>query len=162
MENTELNQGMGQNAPETVAPAIDMERIKKAQQALDDQKEENSGKEYLVKMDARLLEFYENFMNFQAPWKGKEALGVLEVLKKIDKIKSAGISDNAVYLSNLHIEATHYFLGKYEGKGSTLVSDYVNLYKNIENTLQLVGEDNRKVKDLEKELIAAQQGIETC
>jgi len=150
----------GEEAPETTT--VDPERIKKAQEALDSMRSENSRREYLVKMDVRLLEFYENFMNFQSPWKGKEALGVLEVLKKIEKIKSDGIKDNAVYLNNLHIEATHYFLTKYEGKGSAIVADYVNLYKNIEDALQRVSADNMKTKDLEKELVAAQQGIEMC
>lgn len=157
MENNNENV----NAPE-VAASIDQKRVEKAQKALDAARKELSTKRYLVKMDHRLLEFYQNFMNFQAPWKGKEALGVLEVLKVIDKIKAEGIKDNAVYLSNLHIEATHYFLGKYEGKGSDLVNDYVEMYKNIEAALQLVGADNQKAKDLEKELVAAQQGIEVC
>ena len=141
---------------------VDMERVKKAMQALEDMRKENSTKEYLVKMDVTLLEFYENFMNYQAPWKGKEALGVFEVLKKIEKIKSDGIKNNSIYLNNLHIEATHYFLTKYEGKGSDLVPHYVQIYKNIEDALQRVAADNQKAKDLEKELVAAQQGIETC
>ena len=154
-----------ENNQETVAAPevkLDMERINKAQEALDLLRKENSEKEYLVKMPADLFEYYEAFINFDAPWKGKEGLGIIEILKKIDKVKAEGIKNNVIYMNNLHIEATHYFLSKYETKGSSVVNQYIQLYTNIESSLQLVGADNQKCKDLEKELIAAQQGIETC
>jgi hypothetical protein len=155
MENTKQLDAMGEIK-------IDQERLDKVQKDLEDMRLEISTKEYLVKMDIDTLEFLENFMNFKVSWKGKEALGVSEILKKINEIKKDGIKNNSVYMTNLQIEATHYFLTKYEGSGSTEIYDLINLLKSIENSLQLVGSDNKRVKDLEKELVAAQQGIETC
>lgn len=141
---------------------IDQKKLDKIQKDLEDMRLEISTKEYLVKMDIDTLEFLENFMNFKVSWKGKEALGVSEILKKIDQIKKEGIKNNSVFMTNLQIEATHYFLTKYEGSGSSEIYDLITLLKSIENSLQLVGSDNKRVKDLEKELVAAQQGIETC
>ncbi len=141
---------------------IDQEKIDRVQKDLEDLRLEISSKEYLVKMDIDTLEFLENFMNFKVSWKGKEALGVSEILKKIDQVKKEGIKNNSIYMTNLQIEATHYFLTKYEGNGSSEIYDLINILKSTENSLQLVGADNRRVKDLEKELVAAQQGIETC
>ena len=155
MENTKQLDAMGEIK-------IDQERLDKVQKDLEGMRLEISTKEYLVKMDIDTLEFLENFMNFKVSWKGKEALGVSEILKKINEIKKDGIKNNSVYMTNLQIEATHYFLTKYEGSGSTEIYDLINLLKSIENSLQLVGSDNKRVKDLEKELVAAQQGIETC
>lgn len=141
---------------------IDQEKIDSIQKELEDLRLEISKKEYLVKMDVDSLEFLENFMNFHASWKGKEALGISEILKKIDQIKKDGIKNNSVFMSNLQIEATHYFLNKHEGNGSAQIYDIINLLKAMENALQAVGADNRRIKDLEKELVAAQQGLETC
>ena len=141
---------------------IDQKKLDKIQKDLEDMKLEISTKEYLVKMDIDTLEFLENFMNFKVSWKGKEALGVSEILKKIDQIKKEDIKNNSVFMTNLQIEATHYFLTKYEGNGSSEIYDLITLLKSIENSLQLVASDNKRVKDLEKELVAAQQGIETC
>ena len=141
---------------------VDTAKIESIQKQMEDLAKELSMKEYAVKMDSALLEFYENFMNFQSTWKGKQALGIIEILKKIAEVKASGIKDNVIYMKNLHIEATHYFLDKYEGKGSSIAVSYIELYKSMENVLQLVSSDNARMKDLEKELIAAQQGIETC
>lgn len=154
-ENTQQLDAMGEIK-------IDQERLNRVQKDLEDMRLEISTKEYLVKMNIDTLEFLENFMNFKVSWKGKEALGVSEILKKINEIKNEGIKNNSVYMTNLQIEATHYFLTKYEGSGSSEIYDLIVLLKSIENSLQLVGSDNKRVKDLEKELVAAQQGIETC
>ena len=162
MKATKKNSTESVVVNEEIIDNINQEKIDNAQKALDDRKKEFSKKEYIVKMDSPTFEFFKNFMNFHAPWKGKESLGVIEVMKKIAQVESEGIKNNSIYLTNLHIEATHYFLGKYEGKGTDLVDAYVTLYKNVEAALQLVGADNLKLRDLEKDLVAAQQGIETC
>lgn len=164
MENIESTEIVGTEEInlDEVKVAIDQAKVDSIQKELEDLKSENSEKEYIVKMDSDLLGYYEYFIANQAPWKGKEGLGIMELGKKISDLKKKGIKDNSVYMNNLHIEATHYFLGKYEGVGNENIDKYVQLYKNIENALTLVASDNQKVKDLQKELIAAQQGIETC
>ena len=139
---------------------IDQDKIDRLEKEYDALKLEISTKEYVVKMTPEILDFYIEFMANSAPWKGKEALGVFEINQKIREIKADGIKNGVVFMKNLHIEAGHYFLTKYEGKGYSGVESFVSLIKAIENALVLVGADNKKLKDVEKELHAAQQGLE--
>jgi hypothetical protein len=139
---------------------IDMEKVAKLEKEYEAKKEELAKKEYVVKMTGELLEYYDNFIANNAQWKGKEALGVMEISKKLNEIKRNGIKNGVTFMSNLHIEASHYFLGKAEGKGMKNLDLYIELYKSIENSLILVGEDNKNLKSLERELHAAQQGLE--
>lgn len=141
---------------------IDTLKVESLTKEIEGLRKEFLSKEYIVSMTPDLLGFFINFMEYQVPWKGREGFGVMEIRKKLESIKNAGIKDNSIYLTSLHIEATHYFLGKYEGKGSDFIDSYVDLYRNIEAAKQLTTSDNIKLATLEKELTAAQQGLETC
>jgi hypothetical protein len=99
-------------------------------------------------------------MREDVEWRSKEALGVMEILKRIDSIKKEGIKDGVAYLTNLEVEASHYFLMKWAGKGESEISNFISLWKTFEETLTLIQQDNIVLKDLEKQLAAAEQGIE--
>jgi len=92
-------------------------------------------------------------------WRSKEALGVTEILKRIEAVKKEGIKDGVAYLTNLEVEASHYFLMKWSGKGASEVKDFISLWKTFEETLALIQQDNAVVKDLEQQLAAAEQGV---
>ena len=60
----------------------------------------------------------------------------------------------------MEIEASHYFLNKWSGKGVKDAEEFVGLIKGFEDSLSLIHQDNQNIKDLEKELAAAEQGLE--
>jgi glutaredoxin 2 len=71
-----------------------------------------------------------------------------------------GIKNNVIFMSALEIEATHYFLNKFTGKGDSLAKDFIKIFKSFEQSLNNIGQDNKELDDLRKDLSAAQQGIE--
>jgi hypothetical protein len=139
---------------------VDQEKVASIRKDLEDFKKSLTNKEYAVSMDAALLKRFDNFMNEEVEWRSKEALGVTEIIKRIEAIKKEGIKDGVAYLTNLEVEASHYFLMKWEGKGASEVKDFISLWKTFEETLALIQQDNAVVKDLEQQLAAAEQGLE--
>jgi hypothetical protein len=139
---------------------VDQEKVASIRKDLEDFKKSLTNKEYAVSMDAALLKRFDNFMNEEVEWRSKEALGVTEIIKRIEAIKKEGIKDGVAYLTNLEVEASHYFLMKWAGKGASEVKDFISLWKTFEETLALIQQDNAVVKDLEQQLAAAEQGLE--
>lgn len=138
---------------------VDQEKVASIKKDLEDFKKSLTNKEYAVAMDANLLKRFSTFMNEEVEWRSKEALGVTEILKRIDAIKKEGLKDGVAYLTNLEVEASHYFIMKWTGKGSSEVKDFISLWKTFEETLALIQQDNAVVKDLEQQLAAAEQGL---
>ena len=135
-------------------------KVESLKNELEEYKKSISGKEYAVSMDKNILSKFESFMREDVEWKSKEALGVIEILKRIEAIKKEGLKDGVAYLTNLEIEASHYFILKWSGKGDKEINDFITLWKTFEETLMLIHQDNNKLRELEKELAAAEQGIE--
>jgi hypothetical protein len=84
----------------------------------------------------------------------------MEIIRRIESVKKEGIKHGVVYFTNLEVEASHYFILKWNGKGEKEINDFVSLWKTFEETLSLIHQDNAVLKDLEKQLSAAEQGIE--
>ncbi len=139
---------------------VDEEKVKSIKSDLENYKESLRDKEYAVSMSKDLLRRFESYMREEVQWRSKEALGITEILKRIEAVKKEGIKDGVVYFTNLEVEASHYFILKWEGKGESEIKDFVSLWKTFEETLALIHQDNTVVKDLEKQLAAAEQGIE--
>lgn len=139
---------------------VDTKKVESLKKQVEEYKKSLQGKEYAVSMDNGTLTRFENFMRNEVEWRSKEALGVTEILKRIDAIKKEGLKDGVAYFTNLEVEASHYFILKWSGKGEKEINDFINLWKTFEETLMLIHQDNNKFKDLEKELSAAEQGIE--
>jgi hypothetical protein len=140
--------------------SVDTEKVKSIKEDLENYKASLKNKEYAVSMSDSLLHRFETYMKDEVQWRSKEALGVKEILKRIEEVKSEGIKDGVVYFTNLEVEASHYFILKMEGKGEKEIESFVTLWKTFEETLMLIQQDNVVVKDLEKQLAAAEQGIE--
>jgi len=139
---------------------VDQEKVESIKNDLENYKTSLKDKEYAVSMSKDLLARFEKFMNEEVEWRSKEALGVTEIIKRISSIKKEGIKSGVVYFTNLEVEASHYFLMKWSGKGSEGINDFITLWKTFEETLVLIQQDNIVLKDLEKQLAAAEQGIE--
>jgi hypothetical protein len=138
---------------------VDQELVNSAEKELGDKRKENREKLYAISMKESLLRRYENFMTEEVEWNSTEALGVVEVNKQIQKIKSEKIKDNVIYMGALPIEATHYFLNKVKGKGLTEANSFIELYRSFDQALNDVKSDNQILQDLEKKLAATMQGI---
>lgn len=139
--------------------SVDPELVSLAQNELDNKRKENREKLYAISMSESLLIRYQNFMAEEAEWNSTEALGVVEVNKQIQKIKSEKIKDNVIYMGALPVEATHYFLNKVKGKGLIEATSFIELYRSFDQALNDVKSDNQILQDLEKKLAAAMQGI---
>ena len=139
--------------------SVDPELVSLAQNELDNKRKENREKLYAISMSESLLIRYQNFMTEEAEWNSTEALGVVEVNKQIQKIKSEKIKDNVIYMGALPVEATHYFLNKVKGKGLIEATSFIELYRSFDQALNDVKSDNQILQDLEKKLAAAMQGI---
>lgn len=139
---------------------VDTKKVESLKNELEEYKKSISGKEYAVSMDKNILSKFESFMREDVEWKSKEALGVMEILKRIETIKKEGLKDGVAYLTNLEVEASHYFILKWSGKGDKEINDFITLWKTFEETLMLIHQDNNKLRELEKELAATEQGIE--
>ena len=138
---------------------VDQELVNSAEKELGDKRKENREKLYAISMKESLLRRYENFMTEEVEWNSTEALGVVEVNKQIQKIKSEKIKDNVIYMGALPVEATHYFLNKVKGKGLIEATSFIELYRSFDQALNDVKSDNQILQDLEKKLAATMQGI---
>lgn len=154
------NEAQNEKTLEKFIKKVDSVKIEKIKKELENYKKSLDGKEYAVALDSKLLSEFEVYMTEKVEWKAKESLGVKEILKRIESCKKEGIKDGICYFTNLEVEASHYFLMKWEGKGSKEIDKFITLWKVFEESLTLIYQDNAKVKDLEKELAAAEQGIE--
>jgi GTPase involved in cell partitioning and DNA repair len=139
---------------------VDTGKVQSIKQDLENYKESLKDKEYAVSMNKTTLNRFEYFMKNEVEWRSKEALGVKEILKRITEVKKEGIKDNVVYFTNLEIEASHYFIMKWTGKGENEIDNFISLWKTFEESLTLIQQDNLVIKDLEQQLAAAEQGIE--
>jgi hypothetical protein len=144
---------------ETKAPVIDEAKIKDLQEKAEAMYNELSDKVYAVSMDKNDLSVLSDIIN-DVEWKGKEALGVLEVGNKLNSIVSEGIKNNVIFMKALEIEASHYFLSKYTAKGKERAENFMRVYKSLDQALINVRLDNKSYDELAKELSAAQQGLE--
>lgn len=156
----EVSEAQTEAVLEKFIDKVDQEKVESIRKDLEGYKSSLKDKEYAVSMSKDLLRRFESFMREEVEWRSKEALGVVEILKRVEAVKKEGIKDGVVYFTNLEVEASHYFLMKWAGKGEAEINDFIALWKTFEETLALIQQDNIVLKDLEKQLAAAEQGIE--
>lgn len=144
-----------------VLSRLDQGRIKAAEENLISAKQKLSTKVYAVQFpNEQQIHDYVNFMQNEAQWREKEALGVIEICKVIDELKKDGIKNNILYMQALPLEASHYFISKQSGKGLAEARSFIDLLKPFEQALESAKADAKEIQDLERELAAAQQGID--
>jgi len=154
--------GTSSNFADTFIDTLDTKKIQSLESQVKKIKEETAKKVYAVKMSSDLLENLILFVEENAEWSQTESLGVIEVHKTLDKIRKEGVKDNTIFLNSLPLEATHYFLSKSKGKGLKSAESFISIFKPIAVALEEVKKDASAIQDLEKDLAAAQQGIETA
>jgi hypothetical protein len=145
--------------PETILSKVDQKRIGKLKTELENHKKMLTTKEYALEITKDQLKDFTNFMTKDVTWKGQESLGIIEINKILEKSTKETTKNGVVYFNNLAVEASHYFLNRWEGKGLKEAETVSSLLKTFSNTLNLIHQDNTTVKDLEKQLAAAEQGI---
>lgn len=146
---------------EEVLSRLNQDRINAAEENLMSAKKKLSTKVYAVQFEtAGQIDQYTDFMTNEAQWREKEALGVIEICKVIDELKKDGIKNNILYMQALPLEASHYFISKQSGKGLKEAKDFIQLLKPFEQALESAKKDAKEIQDLERELAAAQQGID--
>lgn len=139
--------------------SIDSALVESLEKKISDKKEEIKNKVYAITFTKDLLEKYEKFVNEDAEWTSTEAIGVKEISKTVQKIKSEGVKNNVIYMGALPLEATHYFISKAKGKGLKQAEAFLELYKPFDQALSDAKRDASEIKDLEKQLAAAMQGV---
>ena len=138
---------------------VDTDLIESIEKQIQDKKEEIKSKVYAVTCSESVFNDYETFMREKAEWNSTEALGVIEINKQISKIKKEGIKSGVIYLGALPLEASHYFLSKSKGTGLDSAETFIKMYKVFDQALNDAKMDASSIKDLEKQLAAAMQGI---
>lgn len=149
-----------EEALEKFIEKVDVEKINAIKKEIEDYKKSLDGKEYAVALDKKNLLTFELFMKERVEWRAKESLGVKEIIKRIEACKKEGIQNGVCYFTNLEVEASHYFLMKWEGKGTKEIDQFITLWKIFEESLTLIHQDNAKMEEFKKLLAAAEQGIE--
>ena len=137
---------------------IDEEKVKNLTDAVFQKEKELDKKVYGISMTARRLQVYNNIIQ-SLKWRGKEALGIIEICKKINEITNKGISNDIIFMKALEIEATHYFLNRYESSTYKDATEFIDLYNSFDVALNNISADNKDLADLKKELAGAQQGL---
>lgn len=138
---------------------IDKDLVDSLEAQIADKKEDLRTKVYAITFSDDLLTKYEDFILNEAEWNSTEALGVKEVYKQIQKIKKEGVKNQVIFMSALPLEASHYFISKAKGRGLASAEKFLELYKPFDQALSDAKSDVAQVKDLEKQLAAAMQGI---
>jgi len=141
---------------------VDEEKVARIQDQLEGKKEELKAKLYAVSMNSEVFEQYADFIRNNSEWSSTEALGIIEINKALNRIEKEGIKDNMIYLNSLTLEASHYFVSKSKGKGLGDAQNFIKIYKPFDIALADVKKDSMEIRDLEKDLAAAQQGLTIC
>jgi hypothetical protein len=153
--------GSAADFAETFLDKLDHTKINSLEDQIKDLKEKTEKKVYAVKLSSTLLANLINFVENHSEWSQTESLGVIEIHKILSGIKKEGVKDNTIFLGSLPLEATHYFLSKTKGKGLKEAQNFIDLFKPISIALEEVKRDAEAIQSLEKDLVAAQQGIDT-
>jgi hypothetical protein len=157
----ELAPTSGTDQLDDIMSKLDEKKIQAAEKKVQDAKEKLNKKVYAVKFDSsETIQTFKHFMENYAEWREKESLGVIEICKILEKLQKDGIKENILYMGALPIEASHYFLSKTTGKGLKEAESFISMLKPFSQALESVKTDSSEIQNLERELSAAQQGIE--
>jgi hypothetical protein len=159
-KSTKVVKEISRDEIEDILGKLDQAKIQDLRQKIADKKEQIARKEYAVGINSSNFQNLYSFMCTDAEWTQTECIGVIEVIKVLDAVKKEGIKDNTVFMGALPLEAIHYFLSKKKGKGLEEAIEFLDMWKPIDQALQSAKNDAVEIKDLEKQLSAAEQGIE--
>jgi hypothetical protein len=159
-KSTKVVKEISKDEIEDILGKLDQAKIQDLKQRIADKKEQIARKEYAVGITSSSFQNLYSFIYSEAEWNQTECVGVIEIIKVLDAIKNEGIKDNTVFMQALPLEAIHYFLSKKKGNGLEEAISFLDMWKPIDQALQSAKSDAVEIKDLEKQLSAAEQGIE--
>lgn len=145
---------------ENMANSIDTKACKEAEEAFEKERSAQKNKLYAVELSLKNLDAFEDFIKNKAKWQGAESLGVLELVKRIEKIRKDGIKDNVCYMNNLEIDAANHFLGRHIAEGYDEAREFFSYFKPLNQALGKVKADTEALKTLENKMNALRQGIQ--
>lgn len=140
---------------------LDQKRIQECEKRLQEAKEKFSSKLYAIKFEkSEHIEIFYNYILEEAEWKEREAVGIIEINKLITKFKKEKIKENTLFIEATPLDAIYYFLSKKTGKGLKEAENFVSILRPFGIALEISKQDAQSIANLEKELAAAQQGID--
>lgn len=140
---------------------LDQKRIQECEKRLQEAKEKFSSKLYAIKFEkSEHIQIFYNYMLEEAEWKEREAVGIIEINKLITKFKKEKIKENTLFIEATPLDAIYYFLSKKTGKGLKEAENFVSVLRPFGIALEISKQDAQSIANLEKELAAAQQGID--
>lgn len=140
---------------------LDQKRIQECEKRLQEAKEKFSSKLYAIKFEkSEHIEIFYNYMLEEAEWKEREAVGIIEINKLITKFKKEKIKENTLFIEATPLDAIYYFLSKKTGRGLKEAENFVSILRPFGIALEISKQDAQSIANLEKELSAAQQGID--
>lgn len=159
----------------TVLPAQDTEVMQlsdvqvkayeTAQAELDAFRKEMETKKYFADMTEKDIKTLQAFLLNDAPWKYMESLGIREVNKEIQE--SLAKSKGKLFMGATAFEALAFYLSKVDGTGEKVtaksigdIETYIRLLKNINAARASVGEDSKKLQQLEYVAASRSEGLD--
>jgi len=140
---------------------LDQKRIQECEKRLQEAKEKFSSKLYAIKFEkSEHIQIFYNYMLEEAEWKEREAVGIIEINKLITKFKKEKIKENTLFIEATPLDAIYYFLSKKTGKGLKEAENFVSILRPFGIASEISKQDAQSIANLEKELAAAQQGID--
>ena len=140
---------------------LDKKRIQECEKKLQEAKEKFSSKLYAIKFEkSEHIQIFYNYMLEEAEWKEREAVGIIEINKLITTFKNDKIKENTFFIEATPLDAIYYFLSKKTGKGLKEAENFVSVLRPFGIALEISKQDAQSISNLEKELAAAQQGID--
>jgi hypothetical protein len=149
-QSSEVMEAQNEATLEKYISKVDTVKVESIKKDLENYKASLKDKEYAVSMSDSLLHRFENYMREEVQWRSKEALGVKEILKRINEVKSEGIKDGVVYFTNLEVEASHYFVLKMEGIGEKEIESFRKTVKALQSDPDFIRKRNEGVRNSEK------------
>lgn len=126
---------------------------------LNELQDELDNKKYLVDGGKKIADEIKLFITKKAKWKFTEALGIIEVIKALDKFINDHKSKDFM-IGPLELEAIYYFLSKHEDVGLDTAEPFVKLLKAINLAKSRKDADNKKFEELQFRISSLQHGVD--
>lgn len=132
--------------------------IKELTKERDKFQDELDSKEYLIDGGESMAKELLKFVRQDAKWKFTEALGIIEIVKTLEKITSGNKKE--FMIGPLELEAIYYFLSKHEGTGYQSAKRCVDFLKAINPAKSRKDSDGKKFEELNFKITSLEHGVD--
>lgn len=148
-----------ENGPEPATPEVSIEDLKNQ---VKEKTSDISNKKYEVNFTRESLDNFETFFKSRITFKGKEAMGLIQLMERVNALKQNMIGNpgSKSTMSALELQAAHYFLNKFEGAGVHKAKELMTILLPIEEAIVQLSKDTQELQDLNKQLTALEQQID--